>query len=464
MASVLLAGCCLCKTTTSTPPDFDNGAASGPLKAGAAVVGFNLPNAPSLAGYGGAPRRITNASTIALAGLALGAGCFDPDPTTAAVFFAPATGTRDPLGARALVLDNGKRKIAIVKLDTIGISRKLRDDLVEAALPRGIDATHLALVASHTHSGPGGVADQKLWQVAASDCYADKVYKAVRDAAKAALANADDARQPARLGIGATVVQGANENRRQQPNVVDRELGVVKVTTATGSVLAALFNFAVHGTSYGADNMRFSADCMGAMEAAVESKLPGVVAIFTNGAEGDVSPVHRDEAGVQLQGQTIADALAMLWPGITTKSTIDLRAAFQDVPMPAPRYNPSGCLPLAGTASTLCDIVGSPVTVPLHSSWLSTKLPFQAFRIDDTAFVTIPGEPVTQIGWNLKAHAQQLGFSRGFVLGLANDHGGYFTTVEQYQAGTYEGTSTLYGQNTGSIVTNSAMAVMDLVK
>ena len=35
-----------------------------------------------------------------------------------------------------------------------------------------------------------------------------------------------------------------------------------------------------------------------------------------------------------------------------------------------------------------------------------------------------------------------------FILALANDHGGYFTTAAQYQAGTYEGTATLYGEDT----------------
>jgi hypothetical protein len=427
-------------------------------------VALALPAGPSLAGYGSSPRREINAGTILLAGMALGAGCVDPDPSDAAVFFTPATGTKDPLAARALVLDNGTRKMAIVKLDTIGSSRKLRDDVVAAAAPLGIDPAYVALVATHTHSGPGGVADEKAWQIAASDCYAEPVYQAVKNAAVEALQQANAALQPARLGIDTATVTGANKNRRQQPTVVDRELGLVKITTAGGAPLAALFNFAVHGTSYAAANLELSADCMGAMEDVVESKLPGVVAIFTNGAEGDVAPEHRDDAGVQLEGQIVGDAVAALWPGVAVQSDVDLRAVYRDTAMPAPQYNPSGCLPLPGTSKTFCDIVGSPLTLPLHASWLPKKLPFQALRIADTVFVTIPGEAVTEIGWDLKATAATKGFAHGFVLGLANDHGGYFATPAQYQAGTYEGQATLYGPNTASIVTGGAKAVMELVQ
>lgn len=464
LAFTMCAGCFLCKEPPPEVPDGAVGPAVGPLSAGVAVVPVALPAGPSLAGYGGSPRREINASTILQAVAALGGSCIDPTPATAAVFFEPATGTKSPIAARALVLSNGTRKLAIVKLDTIGMSRKLRDAIAAAAQPLGIPAAYVAVVATHTHSGPGGVAEAPLWQVAAADCYSDAVFQAVKTAAVGALKQAHAALQPARLGVGTTTVIGANKNRRMQPAIVDQELGLVKVTTAGGLPLAALFNFAVHGTSYGVSNMKLSTDCMGAMEDRVETLLPGAVAIFTNGAEGDVAPLHRNDSGVLLEGKIVGDAVAALWPTVSVKPAIDLRAVLHDVGMPAPQYNPAGCLALAGSSSSLCDIIGSPLTLPLKASWLSTELPFQALRLDDTVFVAVPGEAVTEIGWNLKKHAEQKGFAHGFVLGLANDHGGYFTTVAQYQAATYEGTATLYGEETGAVVESSAAAVMDLVQ
>ena len=428
-----------------------------------------------LAGFGNTPRREFNAKTIPLNFFAMAGVCLDLTPSDAATFFEPATGKQDSIMARALVLDNGQRKVAIVKIDTIGSSRKLREDLVNTAATFGIASDDFVLVATHTHSGPGAVSQQTLWQLAAADCYAGSVYRSILAGAESALSQANQALQPAMLGIGTTTETGASKNRRGRPGIYDTEIGLVKITTKGGKPIAALFNFAVHGTSYGDDNMRFSADCMGAMERVVEAGQPGAVAIFTNGAEGDVAPLHRGDAGVAKEGKIIGDAVLSLWNQVSTKGWVELRGAFLDVKMPPPTYNACAlCMPLPDTAatdmgmpakSTVCDLIpGLPLTLPLNPTWLSTTLPFQAIRIDDTVFVAIPGEPITEIGWDIKTRAKAKGFVRGFVLALANDHAGYFTTKAEYDRCKYEGQATLYGPTTGQVVVTSADSVMNQVK
>jgi len=304
-----------------------------------------------------------------------------------------------------------------------------------------------------------------LTEVSAVDCFSDAMYRAVLTAATSALQQADAARQPALLGIGTATETGASENRRGRPTIYDTELGLVKITTTGGTPIAALFNFAIHGTTLGATNMQFSADCMGEMEKVVESGLSGVTAIFTNGAEGDVAPKYHGVTGLQQEGTILGGDVVSLWATVTTKAAIDLRGAFQDVQMPPPQWNSGACLPLPGTSSTLCNFVPAyPLTVPLDPEWVSTTLPFQPVRIDDTVFVAIPGEPITEIGWDLKARATATGFARGFVFGLANDYGGYFTTLAEYNRQKYEVQSTLYGPTTGQVVVDSADGVMTQVK
>ena len=466
-----VGGCCLFGAPKSvTPPPTTSGGVvlpPGTLGAGAAAVPVTLGSGIPLAGFGGAPRRTFDLVTIPLNIAAMSGSCVDPDPSTAFTLFEPNQGTTDPIMARALVLANGVRTLAIVKLDTIGSSWKLREDLRPVAAALGIANEDFALLATHTHSGPGTISEHTAWEIAAADCFADSIYQSVRAAATSALQQAAASVQPARLAIGTTPsVADANKNRRGRPTIVDRELALVKITTAGGTPLAALFNFAVHGTAYGASNMRFSADCMGEMERVVEKGLPGAVAIFTNAAEGDVAPAHNGATGITLEGQTVGGAVLTLWGSLgTTKPWVELKGALQRVTMPPAQYNPAGCLPVPGTSSTVCDFVpGFAFTVPLPSSWLPTKLPFQAFRIDDTVFAAIPGEPITEIGWDLKARALAKGFTRGIVLGLANDHGGYFTTLAEYQRGKYEGTSTLYGPTTGQVIVDSADAMMTAVQ
>lgn len=464
VAAAFAAGCCL-TGAPSPKPGPETSPAIGPLLAGASAVAIIPAAGAPLAGFAGSPRREFDAVTIPLTLIALGGTCIDPDPSTAATLFKPNQGTHDPLMARALVLDNGVRKIAVVKLDAIGSSRRLRDDLFKVATTLGIAYADFVVLSTHTHSGPGAVSEHTLFEVAAVDCFADAMYQALLQAATSALQQADATRQAAVLGIGTATETQASKNRRGRPGVYDTEIGLVKITTPAGAPIAALFNFAVHGTSLNASNMLFSADCMGEMERTIEASLPGVVAVFTNGAEGDVAPLHGGFTGIQQEGQLVGADILALWPTVSTKSSIDLRGALQDVVMPLPSWNSGACVRLPGTSSTLCDIIpGSTLALPLDPKWVPNTLPFQAIRIDDTVFVAIPGEPITEIGWDLKARAKAKGFAHGFVFALANDHGGYFTTLAEYQRGKYEGQWTLYGPTTGQIVVDHADSVMTQVK
>ena len=473
LLAALLSGC----STSSGgggPPLFTGAftASSGTLQAGAATVPIVLPPGTALAGHGGPPRRALDGSILLTGGPLSPLGCFDPDPSTAAVFFAPNTGTIDTLTARALVLDNGARRLAIVKVDAIGMSRKLRDAVADAAAPLGIPRPHVAVVATHTHAGPGGVSDQPAWEIAASDCFSQAVYDAVKSAAVLALSQAHAALTPAKLGIGSVQVSGFTRNRRDEiypPGAapLDVELGLIKVETTGGVPIAALINFAIHGTFYDGDNMKVSADAPGAIEREIEKVLPpGAVAIFTNGAEGDVAPQKSTTINTpEALGAGVAAKVAALWGAIVAQPTADLRVVFTDVAMPPPQYNPLGCLPLAETTTTVCDIApgGMQPTVPLPK-WLSTTLPFQAIRINDTVLVTVPGEPVTDLGTTIKQQAVAAGLARGYVVALANDHGGYFTTTAHYDKPTYEGKATLYGRDTGATVVEATAVVIEKVK
>jgi hypothetical protein len=413
-----------------------------------------LPPGTSLAGYSAEPRRRFDDPPGAIL-LTLGAllgSCVDPTPGTAAALFQPGQGTRDPVGAKALVLENGTRTVALVKLDTVGTPKRLRSELVAAAQGLGIAPEDFVVVATHTHSGPGGLSDDPFAQVAAADCFSASVHAAALAAARQALLAAHAALQPAVLGIGVATETGASEGRDGDLTHFDPELGVVKVATLAGAPIAALFNFAIHGTSLDANNMRFSADNMGAMEDRIEAGLPGVVAIFTNGAEGDVAPKFRDDAGVAQEGQIVGDAVLALWPGIATQGSIVLDGALRQVTMPFPTFN------------TAAGIPGVPLQIPLSPTWVPTRLPFQALRIGDVVFAAVPGEPTTDIGKEIKQRALALGFARGFVLGLSNEYGGYFTTPSGYTNGGIAARSTIYGPGAGELVVERAEDVMAAVK
>ena len=109
-------------------------------------------------------------------------------------------------------------------------------------------------------------------------------------------------------------------------------------------------------------------------------------------------------------------------------------------------------------------IPGLSLSIALQRSWLPERAPFQALVLDRTVLATIPGEAITEIGWELKRRATAKGFDRAFVVGLANEHISYITTYQEYIRAEYEGTSTLFGPQTGDMVMNASEAVMDIVK
>ena len=439
-----------------------DGGAALVLKAGAATVDITPGAGVPLGGFGAAPRRVITAATIP-AHLAAALGlCYDPSPGTAASLFAPNTGTRDPLTARALVIDNGKTMAAFIKLDAIGVSRKLRDDLQATAKSLGIPKENLIVSATHTHGGAGAVSEQKIWELIALDCLDQLTYQTMLNGIRKALLLAASNMSVAKIGIGATTEKRVSKNRMKNPGKFDPELGLIKVVNAsTGKPIAAVINFAVHGTCLGASNMKFSADLMGKTESALELALGGGTAMFLNGAEGDVAPIMGGDAGIKFIGETLAATTAALWPTVTTKAWLDIKGDFVDEKMPKPTFN--GCLPLFGAALTLCDIIPLAKNLPLDA-FMQTVLPFAALRLGDSVFAALPGEAITDVGLAIKAQGKQRGFAHTFVVGLANDFMGYVVTKAEFYKGDYEAQATMWGDGTAKLVIDALTKRLEKVK
>src|SRR5690606_9442250 len=65
---------------------------------------------------------------------------------------------RDPLHARAVVLDNGEVRLGIVIVDSLMLTRELLDQTKRVAQVRtGIPSDRLLIAATHTHSAPSAI-------------------------------------------------------------------------------------------------------------------------------------------------------------------------------------------------------------------------------------------------------------------------------------------------------------------
>jgi len=245
-------------------------------------------------------------------GLRVGAAKVDITPPAAEL---PPTmhGVLDPLNVRAIVIDNGTSRAALVTVDAGAIPAATWARLsARAQAELGIPAAQFLLTATHTHSAPfvrGGDFEERL-------------YDAVRQAA------AD--LQPARMAFG-TGQSWININRNiidpetrrwwEGPNYEgpsDKTVAVLRFETPQGAPIAVYYNYAVHPVITGNLDM-ISADIPGAASNYLEESLgEGVVALWSSGASGDQNPIFFQQtydlrairvADYAARGEDIANAM-----------------------------------------------------------------------------------------------------------------------------------------------------------
>lgn len=194
---------------------------------------------------------------------------------------APSLGVLDRLNARALVLEVGAERLAIVSLDLgRAPTREHFANIRERARLAGVN--HVMLVASHTHHGP--VLELDTWPDARNP-YTRQLDEKLGDL----IVQTVNKLVPARWGVANREVPLNRNRHSKRPDApVDRNLTVLRVETADGQAIAHLVNFAAHPTMIDAKDRRFSADYPGAMAAHVEAET-GAPCLFLQGASGDLS-------------------------------------------------------------------------------------------------------------------------------------------------------------------------------
>jgi len=224
------------------------------------------------------------------------------------VFDCVPEGAAHRLFARALVLRRAGRTVAYVVVDLCFVSAALRVAVLDALAARGLDLwpSDVMLTATHTHAGPNGFSHAFFYDLSAlgwSRRVFDRLVAGIADAIAEGVARL----QPARLSLGRADVRGdvaINRSRAafaRNPDAsgdgVDRELLALRVDDARGRPLGAVSFFALHATSIHAETRRLHPDHKGLAAAGFEAFLGGdAVALFAQGAAGDVSPNVRFDA------------------------------------------------------------------------------------------------------------------------------------------------------------------------
>jgi len=195
-------------------------------------------------------------------------------------------GVLDPLYARAIVIDNGHERAALLTVDAGALPTPLWESLRDRAdRELGIGRDNFLITATHTHSAPFG----------RRDGYEEQLFEAVRQATAQL--------QPARMAYGSGQ-SWINVNRNlidpetrrwwEGPNYQgpsDKTVSVVRFESMSGDPIAVYYNYAVHPVVTGNLDM-ISGDIPGAASGYLEASLGGnAVAVWSSGASGDQNPI-----------------------------------------------------------------------------------------------------------------------------------------------------------------------------
>ena len=219
---------------------------------------------------------------------------------------------RDPLYAKALVLDDGTTMVAIITMDTTAIGGRritqgMVDDVGEEFLPNlrrrikeelDIPGGHVLVNASHTHP-PGRLLCNDTEQV---DRTFDAVSRAVQNMTPVKIGSG--AGHEDRITINRTLRLKNGQDwsiRHTNPcppddevagiGPIDPEIGILRIDRMDGSPLAVVYNFACHPL-FGDARGSITANFPGVASRVIEENLGhDALALFLQGAGGDIIDV-----------------------------------------------------------------------------------------------------------------------------------------------------------------------------
>lgn len=437
------------------------GMAEGEVKAGAAAVKITPPLGVPMAGY-----------------------------------YSPrfATAVHDDLYARALVLDSGGERAALVTLDLISTTRELVEDARRrVAAATGIRGEAVMISATHAHTGPVLYASSRRYSALgehreAVRKYSEEVAGRIAEAVK----QADGARVPARLSAAVAREEGISFNRRfhmkdgsvgwnpgkRNPNIVrpaggiDPDVHVLYVESAgpNPKPIATYVNFALHPDTVG--GTAISADYPGVLsDLLARFKGPEMVTLFANGCCGDINHLdvnwdhpQKGPGEAARIGTQLAAAVLRGYRDLRPLAPGPLRIRGDRVALPLPALQPGA----VERAEKLAEQAAGPTPPPFMAQ-------VEAFRVLDVAarggrpldaevqviqlgpeaaWVSLPGEIFVSLGLAIKRGSP---FRYTMIAELANGSLGYIPDRPAYPQGNYEVVSARCAEGSGELLVDSAL-------
>ena len=214
-----------------------------------------------------------------------------------------AISVHDDLEARAIVLDDGHKRIGIVALDLIGLFYDDVERIREAADVAGLHFDLLIIACTHNHNGPDtlGIWGRNHFTRGVEDTYVDFVGSQALAALRQALAGLTPAHARIAQGSAAELMYDY-----RPPEVKDDVFDVIQFNNARNDDhIATVVDWGNHPETMGDQNTILTADFPHAVREHLEKKLGGMAIYLSSSLGGMMSTlgVHVTDA----QGKKIDD-------------------------------------------------------------------------------------------------------------------------------------------------------------
>ena len=393
----------------SPPPSVEvRKLCQGPLRAGVGEARFEVPDGAPIAGFPKLDWRST-----------------------------PPAG---PVGARALVLEAGACRVALVSAEILVVPRPLAEAVRARVADLALDG--LLAGATHTHAGPGGYWDDEVAQVVGLGPYHAAMAERIADGMARAVRAAAGALEPARAG--ARVVPAEELVRGRGGGMKEGRLTLVRVARPDGAPLAEVAVLGSHATLLGSHNRTIDGDWPGRfLQQGDHGKR-----LFFQGALGDQSaetaqPGRPDAATYALAVSAAAAVEVPLGPPSATA------LGYARVRVALPPLGP-GAVP-GWLRPALRTLFGG--RVPLTAT-------VEVVRLGPAILVGVPAEPVAAVAVKWRAQAGD----DATIVSLAGDYVGYAETPERWKRGKGETMRTYLGPELGDRLGEGVAAAVAAVR
>jgi len=407
----------------------------------------------------------------------------------------PATDIHDELHARCLVLDDGKKMVALVVCDLLGLHRSVSLEarrLIEDAT--GIPPTHVAISGTHTHSATSALGPNRFSSQEPLDDYQRFVARRIADGVRRAV----NALRPAEIAFGTVEAPEHVFNRRwvmregtAAPNPfgkvekvkmnppagsadllepagpTDPTISFLAFREPNGPLISLYTAYSLHYVG-GVGSGEISADYYGMFcdemvrLQQTDASQRAFVPMLANGTSGDINNVNfrvprkpsPPYSRMQAVAQDVASKVNAALKNVEWKSSAELDARYRELSLSWRQIEPelqAWAKEKKATSTPSPNKADLPAiyadrVLKLAEAKAPALIPLQILRIGDVCIGTFPCETFAEIGLEFKKRSP---FKKSFMVELNHGYFGYLPTPRHFELGGYEtwpGTNSLERQ------------------